>query len=315
MKRINANTAINVLGFKGLLTQKNVKFFNVNLDSDNEAFVDYNLIRKKASSADKLAIEMVKSIDSFMKNLFHFAHFKEQKKLSSLLSGLGETNPTSLGFCIGEIRGKAVGSVLKVAIQGQIEFLMQSLKQGNFTPNSFYFGLDNVGADRTSDILVSIIKQQLIDFTKIIASQYSLPTKSFVISNVYDSSNGSLGSVICDLPTYKGRSIILLPKFLISNKKSGAKAFRRFMSFAFEKYIKNDSAYSDLIQNLDKGLTKKEYKDFLKRNGIPEKEEFRKFIKRISGLINQFEITYSEEINYLSDEELEQIVNESIEKQ
>ncbi|WCT11014.1 hypothetical protein [Mucilaginibacter jinjuensis] len=314
-KQQKANTAINSLGFTSVLTQQNVEFFNVNLDSDNEAFVDYNLIKKKAITGDRLAKEMLSSIDSFMKNLFNFAHFQHSIKLNTLLSGLGETNHTSLGFSIRQIRGKAVGNVLKVAIQGQIEHLMESLKQGNFTPNSFYFGLDNIGADRTSDILVGIVKQQLIDFTGIIAQKYNLPTKSFSVPNVYNSTSGLWENVICDLPHFNGRSIILLPKFVISNRKFGEKAFRRFMSFAFEKYVKNDSAYADLIKNIDKGLTKKEYKEFLKRNGIPEKEEFRKFIKKISGLINDFEISYSDDIDFLSDSELELIVLESISKQ
>jgi len=310
-KKGSAHTALNSLGFKTILTQKDVTFFNVALDTDNEAFVDYNLIRKKASSS-KWAQEMSNSIDSFMKNLFNFAHFKKSIHLEKLLSGLGETNHTSLGFSIGQSRGKAVGNVLKRAIQEQIEFLMQSLKQGNFTPNSFYFGLDNVGPDRTSDILVGIIKQQLIDFTIAIAKKYDLPTKSFVIPNIYNSNSGLWETGMHSLPHFKGRAIILLPKFSISDKKSGSRAFRRFMSYSFEKYIKNDSDYAALIKDPDKGLIKKEYKEFLQRNGIPEKEEFRKYIEKEPGLINEFEISYSDEIDFLSDEELEQIVNESI---
>ena len=307
------NTVINCLGFQRSLSQEDVEFFDVLLDTDNEGFVHYSLIKKMAPSCP-LAKNMVISIDSFMKNLFNYAHFKKSSKLSTLLGGLHESNQTSLGFSFKHPKGKSVGNVLKETIQEQIEFLMESLKQGNFTPNSFYFGLDNMGPDRTSDVLVSIIKNQLIDFTEEMAAKYSLPTKSYLVDNVYNPNTGLWESRVADLPTYKGRSILLLPKFLISNRNLSNRTFLAFMSFAFEKYMKNDSCYADLVSNPKKGLTRKDLTEFLKANGIPEKEEFRKYIKGVADLINEFEISYSEEVTFLSDAELSEIVTQSINK-
>lgn len=309
----DVNTALNSLGFLKNLSQEDVEFFNVVLDTDNEAFVNYNLIKKKAIS-DSLALEMANSIDSFMKNLFNFAHFQKSSELNTLLGGLHESNQTSLGFSFEQPKGKAVGEILKRTIQDQIEFLMETLKQGNFTPNSFYFGLDNMGPDRTSDTIVAIIKNQLLDFTEKIVNKYSLPSKQFVIDKVYNSNTGKWESRLAQLPLFKGRAIILLPKFLISDKKFGNKVFRSFLSYAFEKYIKNESCYSDFISNPEKGLTRKDLREFLKANGIPEKEEFRKHIKRVTGLINEFEISYSNEVEFLSDEDLIEIVNQATNK-
>lgn len=311
--RTGVNTALNSLGFNKNLSQQDVEFFDVVLDTDNEAFVDYNLIKKQALSCP-LAGEMANSIDSFMKNLFSYAHFKKNNELSNLLAGLHESNQTSLGFSFQQPKGKAVGNILKETIQGQIQFLMESLKNGNFTPNSFYFGLDNMGPDRTSDVLVSIIKSQLIKFTEDVAIKYSLPTKKFVVDKVYNSNTGGWENRLATLPIHKGRAIFLLPKFLISNKKVGKKAFRSFLSFAFEKYMKNESCYATLISNPQKGLTRKDLREFLKANGIPQKEEFRKHIKRVAGLINEFEISYSEKIDFLSDNELIEIANQAANK-
>lgn len=310
-KNLNSNnTVLNSLGFKTKLSQKDVSFFDVLLDTDNEGFVNYSLIKKK-STKSVLANEMIRSIDSFMINLFNYAHFKKSSKLNTLLSGLHESNQTSLGFSLEQPKGKAVGNVLKETIQEQIEFLMESLKQGNFTPNSFYFGLDNMGPDRTSDILVSIIKGQLIKFTEEIALKYSLPSKTFVVENVYNSSTGIWETTTANLPYYKGRSILLLPKFLIADKSQSSKVFRAFMSYAFEKYMKDESCYSEFISNPKKGFTRKDLRLFLKVNGIQAKEEFRKYMRKVEKLINEFEISYSDEVRFLSDSELTEIVNQA----
>lgn len=309
----STNTVLNSLGFKSGLSQQDVEFFDLLLDTDNEGFVNYSLI-KKMSFTSPLAKEMIKSIDSFMKHLFNHAHFKKSTKLSTLLSGLHESNQTSLGFSFEQPRGKAVGNVLKETIQGQIEFLMESLRLGNFTPNSLYFGLDNMGPDRTSDVLVSIIKNQLIDFTEAMVLKYSLPHKTFVVDKVYNSSTGLWETRTASLPYYKGRSILLLPKFLIADKSQSRKAFRAFMTFAFEKYMKDESCYADFISNPKKGFTRKDLRDFLKANGIQAKEEFRKYMRSVANLINEFEISYSDEVRFLSDSELSEIVNQAASK-
>lgn len=311
MTRIN--TIINSLGFNKKYTQDEVEFFDLLLDTDNEGFVNHDLIKKRALTCP-VAKRMNDSIDSFLKNLFDYAHFKKGAQLNKLLSGLNETNQTSLGFSFAHPKGKSVGNVLKKTLEQQMQFLMESLRQGNFTINSLYFGLDNIGPDRTSDIIVSIIKAQLIEFTTQMVAKYNLPTRTFVVSNVYDKTTGEWSDQICQLPFYKSRAIILLPKFLISNKKFSSRVFRAFMSFAFEKYMKNNSSYSSFINNPDKGLTKKEWKEFLSENGIAEKEEFRKYIRKISNIINEFEIAYSDEIDFLSNDELKEIVMQAVNK-
>jgi len=289
-------------------TQSNVDFVNVKLDYDNLAFVDYNKILKFASPQTK---DMKKSLDVFLNALFENVVFKKPVETRKLLKGIHESNQTRLGFSTKKPHGNSVGSVLKQLIQDNTEFIIESLKTGQFSYNTLYFGIDQVGPDRISDILVSIIKGQLIQFTVDQCLKHAIPTSSVKIKNTFNSLTKIWETKLCELPVFDGLPIIFIPKVLISTNSGLVGSYNRFLRYGFRNFVKNNTEYTFLMdaQNLDKGVKKKDYDNYLKAQHISHKDESKRWIVKNNTAIIDFESENVAVIQELTTQELEAIIN------
>lgn len=289
--------------------QGNVDFLNVHLNKDNKIFLDYNKIIK---FSDTLSSKMTNRIDNFLGALFKYVFNKKSTETSKLLEGLHECNLTKLGMSKAKPSGNSVGNILKELIQLNADYVVAALKTGQFSPDVLYFGIDQIGPDRTSDIIVSIVKQELIEFTQEQCAIHGILLQSTVEKNIFEASTATWLKKAIDLPFYDGSGIIFIPKKFASSASNLNSSFERFLRYGFDNYVKDNSDYSFLIVpgSKNNSVVKKHYNEYKSKNGIKSKDEVKKWIKGDKDALDNFQQILSPYINQLTDDELNEIIGD-----
>lgn len=262
---------------------------------------------------------MKADIDAFMNSMFHFLTRRQNTNLSQLLEGLHETNATHLGMSKGNPQGNSVGDELKEEIFRNLIFLRRSFMNGNLDINSIYFGIENIGPDRISDIVTSIIKLRLIEFTQDQCTMLGIPMQRFAISKVFDANTSTWNSIFVDLPNFGGESVILIPKDIVSSYASLSGTFHSFIRYGFNKFFKTSSSYKLLIRGkdgrTDTDLKRKEFDEYNKEAGINPKAISQKILTEFKNedLIEAFS-EIRKRVHILSDDELVELVENTIKK-
>ncbi|MGM9476408.1 hypothetical protein ACS5PU_08250 [Pedobacter sp. GSP4] len=290
------------------LSQADVDFLDVKLEEDNLIFVDYNKVLKLKTP---LTSQMKASLDSFLDTFFHSALFKRSNESKMLLKGLHECNATRLGYSTKKPHGNSVGSVLQDLIKENTESVVNSLKTGQFSYNTLYFGIPQIGPDRISDIVVSIIKPQLIMYTQEQCAKYGIPTTLVKVSSIFDSSKASWVKGKYELPVFNGKPIIFIPKSISSTDSNLISTYNRFLRYGFRNFVKHNTEYAFLVDAEDKGkgVRKKDYEAYLKENGISPKQEAIKWIASDDMSILNFETELMSILEEISTQEIIRAIN------
>lgn len=291
-------------------TQHNVDFVDVYLGVDNMLFLDYNKILLNNSPLHKL---MKKDIDSFMLSLFQNLASKNDTNLANLLKGLHETNATHLGMSNGNPKGNSVGDELKKEIFDNLKFLRKAFLKGNLEIDTIYFGIAKIGPDRISDIVASIVKLRLIEFTKEQCIKHSIPTKMVPIQNIFNSNKLIWETKFFELPFYNGKPVIFIPKDIVSSYVNITGTFHAFIRYGFNSFFKNSAELKKVIRgndlDLEKKLTRKEFDKYNKENGINPKAISQKILVEFENkdVINLFD-EIRKKVVILSDDEIIEII-------
>lgn len=297
-------------------TQHNVEFLNLYLGVDNKLFLDYNKILLGNSA---LYAVMRADINVFMNNLFRCLANNNNKDLSLLLDGLHETNATCLGLSKGRPKGKSVGNELKEKMFQNLQFLKRAMAQGNFEIDTIYFGIENIGPDRISDIVTSIIKSRLIEFTQQQCVKHSILTQKVAINKVFDSRTGLWGAKFVNLPVYLNKPVIMIPKSMVSTYAGIFGTFDSFVRYGFNNFFKVSNQYKKLVRgadgNLNKDLNRKEFDEYNKGIGINNKAISQKMLTELknSDVVKAFS-EIRRKISILNDDEIIEIIDDHIRK-
>lgn len=285
------------------LSQANVDFLDVKLEEDNLIFVDYNKILKFKTP---LNLEMKIALDAFLNGFFKSTFFKKRAETKVLLKGLHECNATRLGYSESSSDGNSVGRVLQELIRENTEFVIEALKTGQFSYNTLFFGVGQVGPDRISDILVSIIKPQLIRYTQEQCRKYSISTSKVVVKSIFNPKTLNWEQGQFDLPLYDGSPIIFIPKSIVSTDGNLISTYNRFLRYGFRNFVKYNTEYQFLVNENDqgKGVRKKDYDAYLKLNGISPKDEVKKWIVNNGTSVIDFESENMENLEEISTEDI-----------
>jgi len=250
MIKIIREFGLNAQGY----TQHNVDFLDVYLGVDNPLFLDYNKIILGNSSLHR---SMKYDIDVFMRNLFQSLINTNDSDLSKLLGGLHETNATHLGMSKNIPKGNSVGDELKNEMFKNLKFLRKAFLKGNLEIDSIYFGIENIGPDRISDIVTSIIKSKLIDFTQMQCLKHGIAMHTFTMKKIFNSSNISWETKFVKLPTFDGKPVIFIPKDIVSSYGSISGTFNSFIRYGFNFFFKDSIELKKVIRGKDGNTEKK----------------------------------------------------------
>lgn len=309
MKKITQNYGLDAQGY----AQHNVDFLDLYLGVDNRLFLDYNKIILGNTSLHKL---MKNNIDSFMRTMFNYLSSNNDVKLTNLLDGLHESNSTHLGLSDGDPKGNSVGNELKENIFNNLKYLKKAFSKGNLEIDSIYFGIKNIGPDRISDIVTSIIKAQLIEFTQRQCLKHKIKMAKVPVKKIFNSRLLSWENKFVELPIFDGKPVIFIPKDILSSYAGISGTFHSFVRYGFNTFYKNSLAYKKLIRgrngDLMSKLTRKEFDAYNKEQNLNEKDISQKILTEFENkdVINLFAEIRKNVVN-LSDAELTMIIENS----
>lgn len=149
-------------------------FFDIDIGEDTKSFVDpYYIVRDKSH----LGIQMTRSITSFMRELLLLVKSNQLQQSYNLCSKFGETKGTRLGYSVKCLDGHGAGEALSQKFVDSL-FASKAVTSGvikHLEESSLV--CEGIGKDIISDITISLVKRQLIEFTGMICQKYGIPVK------------------------------------------------------------------------------------------------------------------------------------------
>ena len=163
-------------------TQGEVDFAIPFLDDDIPLYVDPFLMWKSPSQQDQALHTSL--VDSF--NYFgHLSNRGREGDAVAALSPISECSEAGLGSARNK-QGKRIGRAKAQEILALFHSIPQ-VKQGGFEHlEEIQLLVDQIGRDRISDVVCSLTKSFLIDFTIDQCAKHDIPVNDVTLENVYD---------------------------------------------------------------------------------------------------------------------------------
>lgn len=151
------------ISIKCHIPARKIDFANINLSKDNKLFLDPLKIKNGNTEFHKSCFQ---KIDCFIQNLLTMVRNKEYSKLIEMIENLYERNETRLGYSLESTFGKSFGEnggrdLVKLLAKdeminnGEVEDIFDCLIM-----------VPNIGEDKVSDLITTIIFQDLINYTQ-----------------------------------------------------------------------------------------------------------------------------------------------------
>lgn len=194
-------------------------FVNVRLEKDNRLFIDPFLIYKSKNQFDK---QCYKNIEEFFTILIEYAKKKDDKNAIKLVKNLYEREETRLGYSLKSYSGKGFSKSGGIKLYNALKenhALQEGLVKDIFDCNIM---LTNLGEDKISDLVTSIIFLKLVEFTEEQCSKYQIPTYEVKINKkCWNADKLIWENISCKLPIDKKENpIVFVPKNITSYKQT-----------------------------------------------------------------------------------------------
>ena len=202
--------------------QNGFEFFDINIFADTRRFVDPYCIQRDTSI---LGRTMVGTINTFMYELLSSVRKQQYAVSLDICSHFRETKGTRLGYSLKRVDGHGAGNKLSKDLVDSL-YSSQAVTKGAVQYlEETALVCDGVNHDIISDITISIVKLQLIEFTQDMCAKYNIPTKLTKEDiSYYCSSNKCWKKGKFELPhvydaaTQKESYIILIPERMVPVK-------------------------------------------------------------------------------------------------
>lgn len=271
--------------FKLPLKQAEVDYVNVDLETDTPLYLCPYAIQIRS---DDWSHECGQLIRSFFGEVLNQIRKGNDQSVEHLLSNLHEPNETRLGESNGIPRGRGVGNnrslQLKDALRASKAYKTGLLK--DISEAELF--IQGVGRDTISDLTTNIIRGPLIEYTKNQCELHGIPTS--VVRGLGPRWNSTLlnwESLDYDLPVYKGKPIVLVPKACVRLQLTldSQEFYNHFMiEFLRAEYL---AAGSALVQTLKNG-TRKVYKKDVKKNHPLIKDDLAEFVRKHPEILDRY---------------------------
>lgn len=225
----------------------NFKFVDIDINSDNELFIDPRLIE---IGKDEFCVQARKKINSFFDRLYllYKTNTTDTEKLK-LFSHFHEINATKLGYGNGD-NGKAKTAEGMLKTLKDLEKVINSgIKCSD--PTDIPVFVHNFAEDRMSDMLTNILFKELNDFTVEVFKSYGwLPKKPNKDVYYWDSLKNTWKKNKESCIEINGEIILLVPKNIVR---------KRFI-FNAEHYFRHVIARRLQADSITYDMNGKEYK-------------------------------------------------------
>ncbi|WP_285396091.1 hypothetical protein [Lysinibacillus sp. fls2-241-R2A-57] len=304
-------------------SQKDFEFIDIRVDWDNKLFIDPTRIE---AENDSLAVECDQIILDFFNTILDLYCANKINEARGNLVYSGESNEIYLGYTEGFPQGTGnseeelneifnnihINELISKGLIGRIEDL--------------HVFIDNFGCDKMSDLIASLIKKKLVEFTIQQCEIYNINRDFKLTKNFWNHVSNEWEEFTECVPSVKGPGnrdfpVVLVPKrFIVSDYLYDAeKYWEKIVSIRRQEHHKQERTQLYINKANNRGqLNKKEILDY-ESEGRSLKEYLIDYTENDLSAINSFRqgiknTQRSNENNALSDEEIDKIVNESIDK-
>lgn len=190
--------------------QAELDFVDIDLEGDTPLYVDpFALSIRK----DNWSIRCTQHVVSFFQTAIDAIHSGDHDRAKAVLTNLSEPNETRLGKSEGKPRGRGVsgkqGSDLYEALvdseAAKTGLLSELAECDLFIPG--------IGPDKISDITTNVIRGPLVEYTQRQCELHGIDlTSSVPAGQFWDMDIDDWTAQYAELPIWKGKKIILVPK-------------------------------------------------------------------------------------------------------
>jgi hypothetical protein len=193
-------------------TQAELDFVDVDLEQDAPLFVDPFAISQRL---DSLSQNCHLTLQAFFQRIVDAIRDGQGSEAQALLLQLREPNETRLGYSQHRSQGAGIGTMqagqLFAALQGstavQTGFL-RSLEECELM-------IEGVARDKLSDLTTNVIRGHLARYTRDQCVLFNIPVRSVALPPSFNRDSGHWESSYLDLPVWKDRPILFVPKFFV----------------------------------------------------------------------------------------------------
>lgn len=270
--------------------REHVDFANVPLDGDLLGFICPFLI---ANNKDvKIVKEVYLQLECFFKNLNrnYIVPMDRQNGLL-FLSELHEPNEYHLGYSDSN-KGKAIANEKAETIFDSLSrnvFAQQGISITNEAHNILLL-VEGIGQDLMSDTISNVCRNIFAEFTEEQCLKYKIPTQKTKV-RFYNPNSGKWETKEYNLPTYKGKKIILVPRIIISGSRDYSGRYSYFVSSncISKDIMSNKIKIKNLkiVNKLKDGTKKLIIKEIYKTYGKP-KRQLVDFVLQYRGSLEDF---------------------------
>lgn len=299
MKKKNFNGYFNVT--------KPTEHVNILLGSDLELFIDpYNIAN---NLHDKIAKKVYLRSRSFLENL-NRTYIVPNDRTNGLafLSHLQEANEYGFGYSKTN-KGKGIGPTKAEVIFDSLSNNLFARKGVSITneAHNVLLLVKGIGPDNMSDTLANVCRDIFAEFTLEQCHKHGIATSKDEIE-YYDSNRNCWMFKDVNLPIFQGKSIILVPKFLIGSKRAYTSAFNWFISSNYLSKeildgtlkINNSRGFVNRLKNGTRRVIIKNINKHFKK----PKGELVEFVKKYNGSLLEFQLHVKNNFPNISDDQL-----------
>ncbi|WP_435623153.1 hypothetical protein [Flagellimonas sp.] len=208
-----------------------IDFFDIPLDSDVEVFICPFLIentKMKIPFSRKVYDRLVGFLTELNKN---YVRPNKRNLGISFLSHLHEPNEIHFGYSSSN-KGKAVAKEKATMIFDALR-RNRFAKKGLHTTNQAHNVLllvQGIGQDIMSDIILNVCRDIFAEFTFYVIEKQGIKNTKKFECEYYDYNTKKWKRDYFNLPVYKGKKIILVPRKIVSGKRAYSERYNWFVS-------------------------------------------------------------------------------------
>ncbi len=298
--------------------QADYDFINIRVDTDNLLFLDPT---RFVLNDDIFSKECSKIVQDFFDTIFNLYLANKMSEARKNFSSSGESNEIFLGYTNGFPRGNGNSEESLTNVFNYVHNKGLLTKKVVGRIEDFHIFVPDFGEDLLSDLVASLIKKKLIEFTQEQCEKYGIIMDKKVKMNYWNHTRHSWYTIEAMLPQVNGYAIVLIPKNMAVSKflYTPSNYWTQVISGWRQKYHKENDTKLHRDNVGRNGFVKKETIRELEGNGMTEKEylieQTIKDISRIVSFRRNIENTQrGSNNNQLSDEDLENYILASYDK-
>lgn len=302
-------------------SQKDLSFIDIRVDWDNKLFIDPTRIE---AETDTFSAECDSIILDFFNTVLDLYGVKNIDEARSNLVYSGESNELFLGYTEGfpQGTGNSEEELAEIFNYIHIKELISKGLIGRI--EDLHVFIDKFGCDKMSDLIASLIKKKLVEYTVQQSEKYNIK-RDFELTKKYWNHHTNqwdeFTEYVPSIKGYGGRDfpVVLVPKrYVVTSYLYGAEKY-------WEKIVSRSRQDFHKIERTTLYINKANSRGQLNKKDIWEHESQGRSLKEylidytIDDLnaINRFRqgiknTQRSNENNALSDEEIDLIINESL---